>query len=101
MAALTPQPFAATLAKAKANGLASLSLSELCEWHADVYAYRRVRSYALEREKTSPLDPDGKYFHSRRIELVENWYRRRDRELHEFRRTPAPPKLRIVGKDVP
>src|SRR6185312_5035486 len=53
----------ACLAKTKSYG--QLTDAEKWQWHADVYAFRRI---VLEAdEQTSPCDPDGEWFNEELI----------------------------------
>ena len=45
---------------------AALTTAERWDWHAEVYAFRRICLHAPHSEHTSPCDPDGKFFDEER-----------------------------------
>jgi hypothetical protein len=48
-----------------------LSVPERWEWHAAVYAFRRVALDADREERTSPCDPNGDWFDDRLVDEAE------------------------------
>jgi hypothetical protein len=79
MASLTPHPFAETLDRMRreGGGFASLTEHQRWEWHADVYAFRRVTLGVSPEERRSPTDHQGKWFNATLIEIAESYYRRK------------------------
>jgi len=62
-------------AKVAKAGYDSLSNSEKFEYHADKYAWRRVRLGVPEEVRTSPVDPNGDWFDEVRVAYAERYYR--------------------------
>lgn len=50
---------------------AKLSLPQKWEWHAEVYGFRRVVLRIAHDERTSPVDPDGRWFDDRLADAAE------------------------------
>jgi hypothetical protein len=67
--------FDAVKAKVKAGGYDNLTTDEKWQWHADVYGWRRARLGVSADVRTSPVDPEGKWFDEGRITYAENHYR--------------------------
>jgi hypothetical protein len=86
MASLTPHPFADTLARMRreGGGFASLTEHQKWEWHADVYAFRRVMLGISPEERRSPPDSEGRWFNETLIGIAERFYRHK----HAGRRPP-------------
>jgi hypothetical protein len=58
---------------------ATLTIPEKWNWHAEVYAFRRVVLNVDRDERTSPCDTDGKWFNQTLVDEAE----RRLREKHK------------------
>ena len=67
--------FADVKAKSKEHGYRSLSDGEKWDWHGDLYGWRRVYLSVLRDVRTSPCDPDGKWFDPQRADIAEAHYR--------------------------
>ena len=68
-------PFAATIAKARQDGYAKLTVPEKWEWHADVYGFRRA--FLGVWDKISPCDGKGEWYDGPRAAIAEDFYRAR------------------------
>jgi hypothetical protein len=68
----------AVKAKVAKGGYDSLTSSEKFEYHADKYAWRRIRLGVPEDVRTSPVDPNGEWFDEVRIAYAERYYRAKD-----------------------
>lgn len=62
-------------AVAKVHNRETLSEGDLWDWHGHVYGWRRARGLAAADERTSPCDPDGKWFDQRRADYAEAHFR--------------------------
>lgn len=56
---------------------AKLTTAERWQWHAEVYAFRRVVLGASNDEYTSPCDPDGKWFDNTLVTEAERLLRKK------------------------
>lgn len=57
------------------GGFARLNEQQKWEWHAEVYAFRRVVLNVPESERTSPCDADGKWFNPHLVGIAERYHR--------------------------
>ena len=67
----------AVKAKVKAGGYDTLTTDEKFDWHADIYGWRVVRLGVAEDVRTSPVDPDGKWYNAVRVSYAVEYYRSR------------------------
>lgn len=70
--------YEAVKAKVRKGGWDSLSRDEKFEWHADIYAWRRVRLGVSPDIRASPADAEGEWFDAGRVAYAEGYYRRQD-----------------------
>ncbi|HZT90328.1 MAG TPA: hypothetical protein VFA12_20475 [Stellaceae bacterium] len=70
-----PHPYADTRKKCLDVSYSSLTEGERWEWHADVYAFRRVYLGIGRDVRVSPCDPKGEWFSERMIMPAERWHR--------------------------
>lgn len=70
--------YEAVKAKVRKGGWDSLTRDDKFDWHADVYARRRVRLGVSPDVRTSPADPEGDWYDAGRIAYAEGCYRRQD-----------------------
>lgn len=66
-----------------------MNTAELWEWHAGVYAFRRVALGVPQSEQTSPCDPTGVWFNAARVDAAERRLRSKrlaEKEMYEEQR---------------
>ena len=56
---------------------ADMTNDEKLEWHSEVYAFRRVRLGISRDDRTSPPDPDGKWFNEAMVDEAERAMRQK------------------------
>lgn len=61
-----------------------MTSTERWQWHAEVYAFRRVQLEVSVEERTSPCDPDGVWFDERLVNEATRLLR--DKRERGFRR---------------
>lgn len=77
-----------------------LSEAEKWDWHADVYAFRRVQLEVSDDERKSPCDPDGVWFDEPRVEAKTKALRARLECAARSRRAAADAGLIREGRDI-
>lgn len=66
---------------------AKLTVPQKWQWHAEVYALRRVLLDVSHDEHTSPSDPKGEWFDGRLVAVAEQRYR--DKHAEQVRKCRA------------
>jgi hypothetical protein len=96
-------PFAAMrehMKNPKSGGFAKLTERQQWEWHADVYAFRRVLLEVSPDVRVSPADPEGRFFDPVIIAPAEAWYRHKYIEPKLRRRQAKSDNLQREGRDI-
>ncbi len=65
---------------------ATLSVPEQWQWHAEIFAFRRVALGVGRDERTSPCDPDGAWFDASLVEEAERRLRNTRAAKQQHRR---------------
>jgi hypothetical protein len=96
-------PFATTLEQMRkkgSGGFARLTERQQWEWHADVYAFRRVMLEVSNNVHVSPPDPEGWFFDPVLVARAEAWYRHKYIEPKQHRKQANGDDLEREGRDL-
>jgi hypothetical protein len=93
-------PFAIMREKMRKSGFASLTNLQQWEWHADVYAFRRVVLGVPPDVRVSPPDPEGQWFREDLVERAGTYYREKFVAARERKRKTRSYDLQREGRDI-
>jgi hypothetical protein len=93
-------PFAIMREAMRKKGFNGLTNLQQWEWHADVYAFRRVVLGVPPQVRVSPPDPDGTWFREDLVERAGAYYREKLIAPRERKRKANGDALQREGRDI-
>lgn len=97
----TNRPYSGTAQQGRRRApYATLTEAEKWEWHAEVYAFRRVVLGVPAEERTSLYDPDGAWFDAALVAEAEGRLRAKRNEARERRERARSDEAQREGRAV-